>query len=56
MGKPKDPPYKPGQKAPVSGQYGVVCPQGGKTGAVGQNRSRGSRMDPSGKLEYNRGI
>jgi hypothetical protein len=23
--------YKPGQPAPVSGQYGVVGPQGGKT-------------------------
>ncbi len=24
--------YKPGQKAPQSGQYGIVGPRGGKTG------------------------
>ena len=28
----KAPTYKPGQKAPVSGQYGVVGPRGGMTG------------------------
>ena len=32
MSKGKSPTYKPGQKAPVSGQYGVVGPRGGKTG------------------------
>lgn len=32
MSKAKTPTYKPGQKAPVSGQYGVVGPKGGKTG------------------------
>ena len=31
MSKAKAPTYKPGQKAPVSGQYGVVGPKGGKT-------------------------
>lgn len=25
--------YKPGQKAPVSGQYGIIGPRGGKTGS-----------------------
>lgn len=24
--------YRPGQKAPASGQYGIVGPRGGKTG------------------------
>jgi len=24
--------YKPGQKAPVSGQYGIIGPRGDKTG------------------------
>ena len=33
MSKAKAPTYKPGQKAPVSGQYGVVGPKGGKTGS-----------------------
>jgi hypothetical protein len=32
MSKGKSPTHKPGQKAPESGQYGVVCPKGGKTG------------------------
>lgn len=32
MSKAKAPTYKPGQKAPVSGQYGVIGPKGGKTG------------------------
>ena len=27
----KQPPLKPGNTAPVSGQYGVVGPRGGKT-------------------------
>lgn len=25
-------PYKPGQKVPLSGQYGIIGPRGGKTG------------------------
>lgn len=25
--------YKPGQKAPVSGQYGIIGPRGGRTGS-----------------------
>ena len=32
MSKPKGTMHKPGQKAPESGQYGVVGPKGGKTG------------------------
>ncbi len=32
MSKAKTPTYKPGQKAPESGQYGVNGPKGGKTG------------------------
>jgi len=32
MSKGMTPTYKPGQKAPTSGQYGVVGPEGGKTG------------------------
>ena len=31
MSKPKGTMHKPGQKAPESGQYGVVGPKGGKT-------------------------
>lgn len=32
MSKTRGPALKPGQKAPVSGQYGIVGPKGGKTG------------------------
>ena len=32
MSKPKGTIHKPGQKAPESGQYGVVDPKGGKAG------------------------
>jgi hypothetical protein len=32
MSKAKALNYKPGQKAPESGQYGVIGPKGGKTG------------------------
>jgi len=32
MSKTKGIMHKPGQKAPESGQYGVVGPKGGKTG------------------------
>ena len=28
----KRPPFKPGQKAPVSGQYPIIGPRGGNTG------------------------
>ena len=31
MSKAKGSALKPGQKAPVSGQYGIVGPKGGKT-------------------------
>ena len=33
MGEPKTTPLKPGQPAPESGQYEIVGPRGGKTGA-----------------------
>jgi len=33
MGKSKSTPLKPGQRAPESGQYGIVGPRGGQTGA-----------------------
>jgi hypothetical protein len=32
MSKGKTPTYKPGQKAPTSGQNGIVGPKGSKTG------------------------
>ena len=33
MGKSKSTPLKPGQHAPESGQYGIIGPRGGNTGA-----------------------
>jgi hypothetical protein len=48
MGKPKDPTYKPGQKAPVSGQYGVVGPKGGKTGTE-VTVTKGETLPPTPK-------
>lgn len=33
MGKSKATPLKPGQRAPESGQYGIIGPRGGDTGA-----------------------
>lgn len=32
MSRVKGPVHKPGEKAPVSGQYGIVGPRGAKTG------------------------
>ena len=48
MGKPKAPTYKPGQKAPVSGQYGVVGPKGGKTGSE-VTVTKGETLPPTPK-------
>ena len=33
MSKPKSTGLKPGQQAPASGQYEIIGPRGGKTGA-----------------------
>ena len=33
MSKPKPIPLKPGQRAPESGQYEILGPRGGETGA-----------------------
>ena len=44
----KAPTYKPGQKAPASGQYGVVGPKGGKTGTE-VTATKGERLPPTQK-------
>ncbi|MCX6032966.1 MAG: hypothetical protein NT169_27225 [Chloroflexi bacterium] len=33
MSKSKSTPLRPGQRAPESGQYGIIGPRGGDTGA-----------------------
>ena len=48
MSKAKGSTYKPGQRAPVSGQYGVVGPRGGKTGTE-VTVTKGEPMPPSPK-------
>ncbi len=48
MGKSKAPTGKPGQKAPVSGQYGIVGPRGGKTGTE-ITVSKGETLPPTPK-------
>lgn len=48
MSKAKAPTYKPGQKAPVSGQYGVVGPKGGKTGSE-VTVTKGETLPPTPK-------
>jgi len=48
MSKSKGPVYKPGQKAPESGQYGVVGPMGGKTGAE-VTVTKGETLPPTQK-------
>jgi len=48
MSKAKGPTYKPGQKAPVSGQYGVVGPKGGKTGTE-VTVTKGETLPPTPK-------
>ncbi|KKN87177.1 hypothetical protein LCGC14_0262080 [marine sediment metagenome] len=45
---PNDPTYKPGQKAPRSGQYGIEGPRGGKTG-VERTVVKGEPLPPSEK-------
>ena len=48
MGKSKAPARKPGQKAPVSGQYGIVGPRGGKTGTE-VTVTKGETLPPTPK-------
>jgi hypothetical protein len=48
MSKGKDPTYKPGQKAPTSGQYGIVGPKGGKTGTE-VTVAKGETLPPTKK-------
>jgi hypothetical protein len=46
MSKAKAPTYKPGQKAPISGQYEVVGPKGGKTGQE-VTVTKGEKLPPT---------
>jgi len=48
MSKAKVPTYKPGQKAPVSGQFGIVGPKGGKTGTE-VTVTKGETLPPTAK-------
>jgi len=48
MSKAKGTTYKSGQKAPESGQYGVVGPKGGKTGTE-VTVSKGETFPPTPK-------
>jgi hypothetical protein len=48
MSKAKAPTYKPCQKTPVSGQYGVVGPKGGKTGSE-VTVTKGEALPPTPK-------
>lgn len=48
MSKSKSPTHKSGQKAPESGQYGVVGPKGGKTGTE-ITATKGETMPPTPK-------
>ena len=48
MSKAKTPTYKPGQKAPISGQYGVIGPKGGKTGTE-VTATKGETLPPTQK-------
>jgi len=41
--------YKPGEKAPRSGQYGIVGPRGGNTGEE-RTVTKGEPMPPTPKL------
>lgn len=43
------PKYKPGQKAPASGQYPVVGPRGGKTGTEVTTTTKGEPLPPTPK-------
>lgn len=44
----KKPTYRPGEKAPASGQYPIVGPRGGKTGAE-RTVTRGEPFPPTPK-------
>jgi hypothetical protein len=44
----KQPPYKPGQKAPRSGQYEIMGPRGGSTGKE-RTVVRGEPLPPTPK-------
>ena len=48
MSKAKGPTHKPGQKAPESGQYGIVGPKGGKTGTE-VTVTKGETLPPTPK-------
>jgi len=48
MGKDKGTTHKPGQKAPESGQYGVVGPRGGTSGRE-VTVSKGETLPPTPK-------
>ena len=48
MSKSKATIHKPGQKAPESGQYGVVGPKGGKTGTE-VTVTKGATLPPTQK-------
>lgn len=50
MSKNKGPIYKPGQKAPDSGQYAVVGPRGGETGTE-VTVVKGETLPPTQKPE-----
>jgi len=41
--------YKPGQKAPASGQVGIVGPRGGDVGGQERTVVRGEPMPPTPK-------
>jgi len=41
-----EPPYKPGEKAPESGQYPVIGPRGGETGEE-RTVTRGEPFPPT---------
>ena len=44
----KNKPYKPGEKAPASGQYGIVGPRGGKTNTE-RTVTKGEPLPPTPK-------
>ena len=48
MSKAKGSTHKPGQKAPVSGQYGIVGPRGGITGTE-VTVTKGETLPPTPK-------
>ena len=48
MSKSKSPSLKPGQRAPESGQYGIIGPRGGNTSA----RSQLAYATPSASARY----